>query len=129
MARTAETAHATTMARCPPAPFPRPVIPLFWPSLPSPVLPWFGAALGVAALSALALAYTVRKLHSRDRVVAAAWGLGGAVGVGSGWWASQTLALLALGVAKEYRGDAVFASWLLAMSTLAGVSTWTLFPV
>jgi diguanylate cyclase (GGDEF)-like protein len=102
-------------------PFASFVIPFFWPSLPSLALPLFGAALGAAALSALALAYTVRKLHSLDRVVAAGWGVGGAVGVGSGWWASQTLALMALGLASEYRGEAVFASWLLAMSTIAGV--------
>lgn len=92
-----------------------------WLTLPALALPLFGAAVAVAAVTAFALAYALRKMHSHDRIVAAGWGLGAAVGVGSGWWASQTLAVLAMGLASEYRGEAVFACWLLSMSTMAAV--------
>ena len=83
--------------------------------------PSFAGAVGVAALAAFALAYTLRKLQSDDRIAAAGWALGGAVAVGSGWWSAQTLALMATGIAAAYRGEALFACWLLAMGAAATV--------
>jgi diguanylate cyclase (GGDEF)-like protein len=81
----------------------------------------FAGAAGVALLASLALAYTLRKLQSEDRIVAAGWALGGAVAVGSGWWSAQTLALMATGIAGAYRGEALFAGWLLALAAAAAV--------
>jgi diguanylate cyclase (GGDEF)-like protein len=94
---------------------------LTWPSLPESAWPTFGAAVLVMALAALALAYSLHKLQSHDRLVAAGWALGGAVGVGSGWWSSQLLALLALGLTDAYRGDAMFIGWLLQMGAAGAV--------
>ncbi len=81
----------------------------------------FAGAVGVGALTAGALAYTLRKLQSSDRIVAAGWGLGGAVAIGSGWWSTQCLALLAMGLADRYKGEALFACWLVAMAAAGGV--------
>jgi diguanylate cyclase (GGDEF)-like protein len=100
-----------------------------WRSLSAFAPPSFAGAVGVAALAAFALAYTLRKLQSEDRVVAAGWALGGAVAVGSGWWSSQTLALMATGIAAAYRGEALFACWLLAIAAAGAVlATAALVP-
>jgi diguanylate cyclase (GGDEF)-like protein len=92
---------------------------LAWLTRPSIDLPLWGAATGVGLLTALLFGSLLRRLRSPDRLVAAAWGAGGALALGSGWWASQSLALLALLPAAGYRGEALAGSWLMACGAAA----------
>ncbi|MEO5771818.1 MAG: EAL domain-containing protein [Burkholderiaceae bacterium] len=84
--------------------------------------------LAVAAVVALVLAHTLRKLRSHDAVVAVCWGLGGALAVGTGLWALQLTLWFALqGYAGWFRGAPLLGAWGLAVGTLAGafaVARW-----
>jgi diguanylate cyclase (GGDEF)-like protein len=96
------------------------VIAFPWQSWSAFELQSLGAAVGVAALAALVLAYVLRKLLSDDRWVAAGWALGGAVAVGSGWWSAQLLSLVASDTHAGYRAEVLFAGWVLAIGA-AGI--------
>ena len=91
-------------------------------------LPLVAGLLAVAAVVALVLAHTLRKLRSQDAVVAVCWGLGGALAVGTGLWALQLAVWFALqGYAGGFRGAPLLGAWGLAVGTLAGafaVASW-----
>jgi diguanylate cyclase (GGDEF)-like protein len=90
-----------------------------WLTRPSFDLPLWAAATAVGLLTALLFGSLLRRLQSPDRLVALAWGAGGALALGSGWWASQILALLALLPAAGYRGEALASSWLMTSAAAA----------
>jgi NO-binding membrane sensor protein with MHYT domain len=93
-------------------------------AVPSVALLLAGAA-GTAAL----LAHALRKVRSRDRVVALGWGVGGTLAIGTGLWTLQ----LALWYATQGAAAAWFAptpfvaAWVLAVGGCAAalsISRW-----
>lgn len=78
-------------------------------------------AFGVALLASFAQAYTLRKLDSEDKVVAAGWGVGGTVALGSGWWSAELFALMGAAPSVQLRGEVLFACWGIAMASAGTV--------
>ena len=85
-------------------------------------VPLVAALLAVAAVAAVVLAHTLRKLRSHDAVVVVCWGMGGALAVGTGLWALQLAIWFALqGYAGWFRGAPLLGAWALAVGSLATV--------
>lgn len=102
------------------ADFPADLVPVT-PALPDIPLSWSAAALMLAAGSTATFGHTLVKQQTRDPVVALGWSAAGAVAAGSGWWAALLVFWLGLGWTGQYRVEAVYAGWLLAVGSAAAV--------
>ena len=85
--------------------------------------------LAGAAVSAAILAHSLRKVRSRDWVVALGWGLGGAFAVGTGFWVLQLGLWHATQAASVawFQPSPVVTAWLLAAGACAAalaLSRW-----